>query len=157
MSAASRDQRLKQLERTAWLLDSAVRIPGTKFRIGLDSILGLVPGVGDFIGAVLSSYILIQAARSGAPFSILARMVLNILVEAIVGLVPLLGDFFDMAFRANIRNVALLNDYLKQPEPTRRRSRGLLLATVITAVAMCFGVAVLAALFLQWLWTQLVV
>lgn len=107
----------KRLARLAWLLDSAIRLPGG-FRVGLDGIIGLVPGIGDVIGAVLSSYIVLEAARLKVPFRVLARMGLNILIELIVGIVPIFGDMFDFAFKANLRNVRLLNAYLS------RRARG---------------------------------
>ncbi len=157
MRAVSPQQRLQHLERIAWLLDSSVRVPGTQFRFGLDGLVGLVPGIGDLIGVVFSVYIMIQSARAGAPSSVLSRMGLNILLEAIVGLVPLFGDLFDIVFRANVRNVALLRDYQQQSGPVKQRSRGLLVSTVMVALAICIGVAILAGMLLQWLWTQITV
>lgn len=96
----------------ARLLDTAVRIPGTNIRFGLDAVLGLVPGVGDFAGAALSGYVLLTAARAGAPTTLLARMLANVGLDALVGAVPVLGDLFDVAFKANARNAALLDAWL---------------------------------------------
>lgn len=104
---------IRRLERLSWLLDSAVRLPGG-FRIGADGIIGLVPGIGDLIGAGLSSYIILEAARMKLPAGVLARMGLNVLLELGVGIIPIFGDLFDFAFKANRRNVRLMTDYLRQ-------------------------------------------
>ena len=103
----------KRLEKLAWLLDNSIRLPGG-FRVGLDGLIGLIPGVGDVIGAALSSYIVLEAAKLKLPFRLLARMTLNILIELVVGIVPIFGDMFDFAFKANLRNVRLLNEYLQR-------------------------------------------
>ena len=108
------EQQRKRLERLAWLLDSAIRLPGG-FRVGLDGIIGLIPGVGDLIGAVLSSYIVWVAAKAKLPFLLLMRMTLNIFIELIIGVVPVFGDAFDFAFKANLRNVRILNNYFQSP------------------------------------------
>src|SRR5512145_2015000 len=101
-------QARERLARLAWLLDSSIPIPGTRFSIGLDALIGLVPFVGDVVGVLLSSYIVGEAARLGASRSVLARMVFNVAVEGLTGLVPLAGDVFDAAWKANQRNVRLL-------------------------------------------------
>ncbi len=98
---------LRRLQRLSRFLDSSIPLPGG-YRIGFDGIMGLVPGAGDTLGAVISSYIIIQASRLGVPAHILARMILNVAVDAVVGLVPLLGDLFDFGWKANLRNVALV-------------------------------------------------
>jgi hypothetical protein len=102
---------IRRLDRFAWLLDSAIRLPGG-FRIGLDGIIGLVPGLGDLAAAGLSSYIILEAARMKLPGRVLVRMGLNVLLELVVGIIPIFGDLFDFAFKANRRNVRLLNEYL---------------------------------------------
>ncbi|GAA3537692.1 DUF4112 domain-containing protein [Zobellella aerophila] len=102
-----------RLDRLAWLLDSAIRLPGG-FRIGLDGIIGLVPGVGDLVAAGLSSYIIAEAARMKLPGTLLARMGLNVLLELLVGSIPVIGDIFDFAFKANKRNVRLIEAYLEK-------------------------------------------
>src|SRR5918996_464286 len=113
-------ERLKQL---AWLLDSSIAIPGTRFTIGLEALIGLFPFIGDLIGVVLSSFILKEAARLGAPKSVLMRMSFNVALEGVVGIVPLAGDVFDAAFKANQRNVRLLENWLDEPRRTARSSR----------------------------------
>jgi hypothetical protein len=106
-------RRLALLRRAAWLLDGAARIPGTRFRFGLNSVIGLVPGGGDAALAMLSLAFVWQARRLGAPAPLLRRMLLNVAVEFGGGLVPVLGDVFDMAFKANLRNLDLLERHLR--------------------------------------------
>jgi hypothetical protein len=124
------------------LLDSAVRIPGTNIRFGLDALVGLVPGIGDAIGAILSTVIIFHAARLGAPRSTLLRMMANVGVDTIVGEVPLLGDLFDFGWKSNSRNLALLEEHLRQPVTARRASRRVLL--LLGAALLVLLVAVLA-------------
>lgn len=97
---------LARLERLVGLLDDRFSLAG--FRFGLDGLLGLVPGVGDTIGALASAYVVLEARRLGAPRSVLARMVVNLLLDYVVGVVPVAGDLFDFAFKANRRNLDLL-------------------------------------------------
>jgi hypothetical protein len=104
----SSDERIDRLRRLAWLLDSSIQIPGTRFRIGLDALVGLVPLIGDFIGVAFSAVILLEAARLGVSKRILARMALNVALEGLLGVVPLAGDLFDAAWKANQRNRLLL-------------------------------------------------
>lgn len=104
-------ERLRQL---AWLLDSSIPIPGTRLTVGIDALVGLVPVLGDLIGVALSSLILLEARRLGAPRHVLARMALNIALEGAVGAVPLAGDVFDAAFKANQRNFRLLERWLEK-------------------------------------------
>ena len=112
------DERLRRrLVRIARSMDSSIRIPIIGKRIGWDAVIGLIPGVGDAAGALISAYIVIAAARLGAPAGVITRMVGNVGLEMLVGVVPLLGDLFDMAFRANERNVALLENHLDQTTP----------------------------------------
>lgn len=92
----------------AWLLDDLIPIPGTKFRIGLDPIIGLIPGFGDGSAAAVSSMILLNVMRAGVPRIVLVRMALNILINALVGAIPGIGDAFSAFFKSNRRNYALL-------------------------------------------------
>ncbi len=115
-----------RLERLRWLselLDNSIPVPGTNFRFGIDTIIGLVPGVGDLIGGALSGYIILEAARLGVPRSLLARMGYNVLVDVAVGSIPLLGDLFDAGFKANLRNLALVNTHVAAPATARRAGR----------------------------------
>lgn len=133
--AALRLSRVKTLTR---LLDSSIRIPGTRRTFGLDPLIGLVPWLGDAIGACLSAWLVWQSARLGASRSTLVRMLWNVAVETLLGVVPLLGDLFDATWKANSRNLALLERHLAHPEATRAASRrfwALLAGGVISAVA----------------------
>jgi hypothetical protein len=99
--------RLERIRLLANLLDTCITLPGG-YRIGLDPILGLVPGIGDLIGAALSLYLVRESSKLGIPKWIVIRMIANVGVEALIGVVPVLGDIFDAAFKANIRNLRLL-------------------------------------------------
>jgi hypothetical protein len=104
----------------AKLLDAQFRVPLTRWRFGLDGVLGLVPGAGDIATAVVGAYGLVVAYQLGAPASIHVRMLLNLLVDAGVGSIPIAGDLFDFAFKANIRNEQLLLKWLEQRARERR-------------------------------------
>ncbi len=95
----------------ALLMDNLVRVPGTKFRIGIDPLIGLIPGIGDTGSAMVSALALIQAARQGLPKIILARMAVNILLNELIGIVPLVGDAFSFWFKSNVRNHQLIKEY----------------------------------------------
>jgi uncharacterized protein DUF4112 len=137
--------RMARLRRVGWLLDNAIPIPGTRFHLGIDQIIGLVPGIGDLIGGVLSLYIIVEAWRLGVPRGLLARMGWNVAVDTLVGEIPILGDLFDIAFKANIRNLALLDGFVQQPVEVRRTSRrfvGLLVAGLVLLTAGAIALAV---------------
>ena len=143
-----------RLRALARMLDSAIPIPGTGIRLGLDSIVGLVPGVGDLAGSVMSGYIVLAAARMGVTPAVVARMILNLGVDTVVGSVPLLGDLFDVGYRANMRNAALLDRHLAEPVAVRRSSRLAVLAAVGGIVLLAAGgvfLAILAVRGLNWL------
>jgi hypothetical protein len=103
------------LRRLAWLIDGAFGLPGTKFRFGLNSIIGLLPVGGDAVLAGLSLYIVYEAARLGVPRPQLARMLGNVALEFVGGSIPVLGDIFDMALKANLRNLALIEHHVGDP------------------------------------------
>ena len=104
----------------ALIMDEFLRVPGTKFRFGLDPIIGLLPGLGDTASAFVSALALIQAARRGVPKILLARMSLNILVNEIVGIIPVLGDAFSFWFKSNARNYRLLQQHIDRPTRSRK-------------------------------------
>ncbi len=145
-------RRLQRIDRLAWVLDRS--IPIGRWRIGLDPILGLLPGLGDWIGAMLSLYVLYEGARLGVRGGVLARMTLNILVETIVGAVPVLGDLFDFAWKANSRNMALVRRHYRPGlEP---RSLAWVWATVgvaaLLVLALAVGIVVLVVNAFAGLW-----
>ena len=146
-------ERLRAMSR---LLDNAFAIPGTRYRFGLDALVGLVPGLGDAVSAVFSGYIILQAARLGAPKSVVTRMIANVALDTVVGWVPILGDLFDVAWKSNLRNMVLLENHLQQPAAARAGSRkallllsGLLLLLFVGAVALGVVVAKLVLNLLQ--------
>jgi hypothetical protein len=144
-------ERRARLRRLAWLLDSSIPLPGTPWSIGVDALIGLFPVLGDLAGVLLSGYILVEAARLGAGKAVLARMALNIAIEAVVGLLPFAGDLFDAAFKANQRNVRLLDAWLERPARAERASRWVLagvLAALSAVVVLGFLLVFLALGFL---------
>jgi uncharacterized protein DUF4112 len=130
------DRRLERLRRVGWVLDSSMRIPGTRIRFGIDAIIGLVPGLGDLIAGALSLYIIAESARLGVPRTLLARMGWNVAVDTFVGEVPILGDLFDVAWKANMRNLALLEEHLQQPTSSAKANIGFV-------VVLCLGLLLL--------------
>jgi len=126
---------MKDMEHLAKLMDAQFRIPGTNFRFGLDALIGLVPGVGDISTFAVSGYMLIIMARNGASGYLLARMVLNVLIDAIIGMIPLLGDIFDIAFKANIRNLRLMQQHYAEG-----RHRGSAWKIIIPVLIVLFAI-----------------
>jgi len=139
-------QARERLQKLAWLLDSSIPVPGTSLTVGVDALIGLVPVLGDVIGVLLSSYVVSEAAKLGIPRSILARMTFNVVVEGLVGMVPLAGDLFDAAWKANQRNVQLLNDYLDSPRQAQRSSRKVLVLVFGGLLLLAAAIAVLGVL-----------
>jgi hypothetical protein len=136
---ASRARRVRVLAR---LLDNAITIPGTPWKIGFDPIIGLIPGIGDLIGAVLSGYIVLEAVRAEVPTLTLLRMLVNVGVDTLLGAVPAVGDVFDAAWKSNTMNVALLERHLSVSGDSPKKSHNLLGLTVIAAIVL---VLILAA------------
>ena len=143
---------LARLRRYAYWLDSGVRIPGLGWRIGLDSILGLVPGVGDTAGAVLGGWVFVEAFRMGVRAPTLLRMLLNLAIDSTIGAIPLLGDLFDFVWKANIKNIELLERHQHDPVRARRSDRRLVAVVAGTAALVCLAPVVGAAyLLVKWL------
>lgn len=148
----ARDRDLNNARALARVLDTAVGVPGTKLRIGLDAILGLIPGAGDAVSAALSGYIILAAARAGASKPVLLRMVGNVLLDTVIGAVPVLGDLFDVAFRSNARNVALLERHAVDPARVDSGSRRLGVVIVAVLVLVILGIVTLGFLLARMLW-----
>jgi len=148
-SAGAREtssRRLAALARFAELLDSGIRIPGTQLRFGLDPLIGLIPGVGDAAGAVLAGWILVEAIRLGASRATLVRIAGNIALDAGVGAVPLIGDIFDFAWKANVRNVTLLERHLRDPARAMRADRSFVAFVIGGITVVTLGLFALAAI-----------
>ena len=143
---------MKRLDSLAYALDNSIRIPGTGARVGLDAVIGLIPGIGDAAGTAMSAYIVIQAARIGAPLAVILRMLLNVGLETVVGAVPLVGDLFDAGWKANARNMALLRRAVDAPGATHRSSRVVVIGVTLVLLLLLAAVATLAFFTLRGLW-----
>jgi hypothetical protein len=119
------------------ILDDLFTVPGTRQRIGVEPIVGLIPGAGDVMSAAVGIWLIVEATRFRLPPTVIGRMVLNTLVDLVVGLVPILGDLFDFAFKSNSRNLALFRRYASDPGASTREHR----LVLIGALAVLVGVA----------------
>lgn len=128
------------------VMDDLLPIPGTRIRFGLDPILGLLPVGGDVAGAIVAGVILLAAARRGASPAMLARMGGNIAIDTIVGSIPLLGDLFDFGWKANRRNIELLERFQREPTTVRRSSRLILVLVMLALLLVLVGLGVLGFL-----------
>ncbi len=139
---------VERLRSIAQVWDNLVRIPVLGRRIGLDALIGIIPGVGDIAGGALGLYGLVTAARLGVGPAVLLRMLLNIGIDTVIGFVPLLGDIFDIGWKSNTRNLALVEAWLADPHRVRRAS-----STMLIGVGVSLLVLVIA---LGWLVTRMV-
>jgi hypothetical protein len=152
MSPAPAGDPLAGARTIARLLDSAVGVPGTGIRFGLDALLGVVPGIGDLAGMVLSGYLVLLGARLGVSRAVLLRMLANVAIDTVGGTVPVIGDLFDVAWKSNMRNVTLLERAIGAPAASRRASGltvvGILLGLVLLAAAgIAVAIVILRAVF----------
>jgi Domain of unknown function (DUF4112) len=129
------------------VLDDLVTLPGTGRRVGVEPVIGLVPGAGDVISAAVGVWLIVEATRFKLPKVVVIRMALNTLVDFVVGLVPILGDLFDFAFKSNSRNVALFRRYAADPEASTREHTLVLVGAVVALV----GIAWLFLAAIGWL------
>ena len=146
----SESSQLELIRRLSYLLDSAIPVPGTKYRIGLDPIIGLIPGIGDAVTSLISTYIVLVAMQMNVSRWTLTRMVFNILVESVVGIIPIAGDFFDAVWKSNERNRILLEKNLGNPA-AKAADRWFIIGSVLV-LAIILGLTGWAAIALiQWL------
>ena len=143
--------RVEGLRTLVRLLDDAFVIPGTNFRFGLEAVIGLIPGAGDLAGGLMSSAVILTAAKAGAPKSIIARMLANAIIDTVVGAVPLLGDLFDAGWKANRRNLNLLEAYLDRPHATQKGSTLFVAGAILMLLLAVAGSVLLAVLLMRWL------
>ena len=145
------DGRVRRVRVLGKLLDNSIPIPGTSWKIGLDPIIGLIPGIGDLAGALLSGYIVLEAVRAEVPTFTLVRMIVNVGVDTLLGAIPALGDVFDAAWKANTMNVALLERHLATTDvaaavPKDRNVLGVL-AVAIVALVIIVGAGLALGIF----------
>jgi hypothetical protein len=134
----------------ALIMDEFIRVPGTKFKFGLDPLIGLLPGLGDTGSALVSAFALVQAARLGVPKILLARMSLNILINELVGIVPVIGDAFSFWFKSNVRNYQIIKDHAAAPGGVSRRSDWIFVIAVLVLLFVIVGCGLLITfLFLR--------
>lgn len=148
---ARRVRHLDRLRSLARVLDDLAPIPGTSMRVGLDPVLGLVPGLGDAVTGSVAAYAIVVAQRLGAPPSVLARMAWNVVLDLVFGAVPFVGDLFDFGWKASRKNVRLVERYAREPEAVKASS-GLLVAGLI---ALLVGAVVGAAWTVVWVFRTL--
>ena len=150
LSASISNQVLHRLRSLSHVLDNAIAIPGLGYRVGLDPLIGLLPGGGDLVAGLISIYVIAEAARLGVPAATLGRMGLNILLEVVVGTVPMVGDLFDVVWKANARNVALLERHIRHPRPSRRIDKLFAIALILILLTIVLGAAALSLMFGRW-------
>jgi hypothetical protein len=142
---------LDALRRWAVLLDSAFRVPGTRIRFGIDAILGLIPGIGDISTPTFAALILLQAVRMRIPFVVQARMVLNAALDMLLGLVPVAGDLADIGWKANLRNLALLERHARPGVPPSRADY----VFVIICIGLLAAIAIVPIVVIGWLLSRI--
>ncbi|MFL6244563.1 MAG: DUF4112 domain-containing protein [Thermoanaerobaculia bacterium] len=143
---------LVALRRFAFYMDEAFTLPGTRIRVGLDAILGLIPGIGDIIGAALSTWIIAGALRHRVPPLVIARMVLNVAIDLIFGAVPVAGDVFDFMYEENMMNMRLLEKHRDRRRPPRSASQIALVLGAIVAFLVLLAIGIAAAVIALVLW-----
>lgn len=147
--------KLGKLRRVSRLLDNAITIPGTKISFGLDPILGLLPGGGDTITGGIAAYIVVEAARMGIPRDVLWKMVRNILIDSFAGTVPVVGDLFDVGWKANVKNIELLEKHLDIAE-SGKGDRLFLFGLILLLTLIILGFATITFFTVTWFW-QLII
>ena len=135
----------------AYWLDDAFRIPGTRLRFGLDPLIGLIPGLGDIVGGLLSTYIVVEAVRTKAPRALLLRMLANLGVDMLLAAVPIGGDLLDAGWKANSRNLSLLRHHIERPDEARAASRAFVALLMVGVLLLAVGTAFVSFLTLRWL------
>ena len=144
---------LDLVKRLSYFLDSAIPIPGTRYRIGLDPIIGLIPGIGDAVTSLMSTYIILIALQMRVSKWTLVRMVFNVLIESLVGVLPVVGDLFDAVWKSNERNRLLLETSMKNPAG-RRIDRWFVILVVLALLAIFVATGTVAFIILRWLLEQ---
>jgi hypothetical protein len=148
---AKQISKLAKLRRVSKIFDNAIAIPGTKISFGLDPILGLIPGGGDTITGGIAAYIVVEAARMGVPREILGKMVGNILIDSFAGTVPVVGDLFDLGWKANVKNLELLEKHLDLTKSSKS-DRLFIFGLILVLALIVVGFAVITFFTVTWFW-----
>lgn len=143
---------LVALRRFAYWMDEAFVLPGTNIRVGLDALIGLIPGIGDIIGAVLSTWIIVGAMRHRVRAFVIARMIGNIVIDLVFGAVPVAGDVFDFMYEENILNMRLLEKHRDRKRPPRSFAAIAVTAVLLVLFVFLLATAVVAALVTLVIW-----
>jgi hypothetical protein len=137
---ASRSERFhaaeRRIGRVTRALDELIEVPGTSIRVGLDPLVGLIPVVGDAVGAIVGVWVIAEAARFGIPRVVLSRMVVNLLLDLGIGAIPLIGDVYDVAMRSNSRNLALFRRHALEPDASTRGHQAFLAGLVLVVIGL---------------------
>jgi hypothetical protein len=149
---SSKESTLARIRSISHILDNAIAIPGTNYRVGIDPLIGLLPGGGDMLSAGLSVYIVWEAARLGLPRSTVSRMVSNLVLDALLGTLPFLGDLFDATWKANTKNIALLEAHLATPQTQKKADKGFVLLLLFGFLLLAIALTTITALILGFIW-----
>lgn len=143
---------LVALRRFAFYMDEAFSIPGTPFKVGIDALLGLIPGIGDIIGGLLSTWIVIGALRHRVPGRVIMRMLLNIGIDLLIGAVPVAGDAFDFMYEENVKNMRLLEKHRDRRRPPRSTAAIAFVAILIVLLVLTVAIGLVAAVIAVVFW-----
>ncbi|MGD1717803.1 DUF4112 domain-containing protein [Dapis sp. BLCC M172] len=141
--------KVRELRKLSDLLDNAIRVPGTSLGIGLDPVLGLIPGGGDVLGGLISVYIVFSAATMGLPKETLTRMASNIVFDSLAGIVPVFGDLFDVAWKANSKNMDLLESHLEYPQVSKSADRWFIFLVLGGLILFVIAIAALGVFIIS--------
>jgi hypothetical protein len=150
-----RESDLAEMEVIAWLLDSSIAIPGTGRRIGVDAIVGFIPGLGDLLSGGLGIFVVIRGAMLGLPRVVLVRMLANVGIDFVIGAIPVIGDIFDLWFKSNQRNVSLAKRYIAEPDASTRGQWLFVLVIVGAQLLFMLGVVWVIGQIVAFLFTEI--
>ncbi|MBW4441716.1 MAG: DUF4112 domain-containing protein [Plectolyngbya sp. WJT66-NPBG17] len=150
-----RESTIARLRSLTHLLDNAFPIPGTKYRIGIDPIIGLLPGGGDVAMSFVSSYILVEAARLGLPRPALLRMLWNLILDALLGIIPMAGDFVDLAWKANSKNLALIEAHLAKPGQQTKADYLFVALLILVFLTVVIAIGALTVFLIGAIWNAI--
>lgn len=143
---------LVALRRFAHLMDAAFAVPGTRMRVGLDAIVGLIPGIGDIVGAVMSAWIIVGGVRHRVPGRVVLRMILNVVIDLLFGAVPVAGDVFDFLFEENVKNMRLLEKHRDRRRPPRSAAHMVFFAFLVIALIFVMALLIVVGVIALAVW-----